>query len=156
MLKARLGSDGPGGTTIFLLGLSDKNVEQLRLKRPLTVNLALLGGPANSEICICWGKTENDIIEELQLNGVTGLPRSPLGEKLPDAQEGLDHGERYPRGKLKADDQGAMSIALAIKDNTLIIDFGRPTAWLGLGISDLERLIGGLQEKAAELRKGML
>lgn len=39
---------------------------------------------------------------------------------------------KYPQGKLNDDDEGALLIAMAIKDKTLIIDFGKPTHWIGL------------------------
>lgn len=58
----------------------------------------------------------------------------------------------YPRGKLRADDEGALRIAMVVKDNTIVIDFGKPAAWLGLGISDAEALIQGLQAKVDELK----
>jgi hypothetical protein len=59
----------------------------------------------------------------------------------------------YPRGKLRADDQGAVSMALAIQDGTLVIAFPYPVDWIGLGVADLERLIAGLQEKLETMRK---
>lgn len=40
--------------------------------------------------------------------------------------------EEFPRGKLNADDEGALQIGITVKDKTLIIDFGKPVAWVGL------------------------
>lgn len=40
--------------------------------------------------------------------------------------------EKFPRGKLSADDEGELKIAITTRDKTLIIDFGKPCAWIGL------------------------
>jgi len=39
---------------------------------------------------------------------------------------------QYPRGKLTADDEGEISIAISELDNTVIIDFGKKVAWIGM------------------------
>ncbi len=46
----------------------------------------------------------------------------------------------YPRGKITADDDGAIAIRMAVKSNTLIIDFGKPVHWIGLGLQDVRSL----------------
>lgn len=38
----------------------------------------------------------------------------------------------FPRGKFSADDDGALTIAVAHKDNTVIIRFGTEVSWIGL------------------------
>jgi len=40
--------------------------------------------------------------------------------------------EKYPRGKFSDDDEGALNVAITMKDKTLIIDFGKPVAWIGM------------------------
>jgi hypothetical protein len=37
----------------------------------------------------------------------------------------------FPRGKFTADDEGELRLAVAHKDGTVIIDFGKEVAWLG-------------------------
>lgn len=59
----------------------------------------------------------------------------------------------YPRGKLRADDQGSVEIRLVIQDGTLVMIFPHPTTWVGLGPDDLERWIHELQGRLAELRR---
>jgi len=59
----------------------------------------------------------------------------------------------HPRGKLRADDDGQVSMALAIQDGTLIIAFPHAVKWLGLGVPDLEKLIAGLQEKLEQIKR---
>lgn len=60
--------------------------------------------------------------------------------------------KQYPRGKLRADDDGQLCIAMAVKDQTIIIDFGKPVAWLGFGLAEAETLIRMLQSKVDELK----
>lgn len=38
----------------------------------------------------------------------------------------------FPKGKLNQDDGGELRTALYIKDNRLIIDYGKLVAWVGL------------------------
>ncbi|TXH52853.1 MAG: hypothetical protein E6Q97_14630 [Desulfurellales bacterium] len=47
----------------------------------------------------------------------------------------------YPRGKLNADDEGALAMRLAVKDKTVIVDFGKEVVWLGLD-ADTARDLG--------------
>jgi hypothetical protein len=47
---------------------------------------------------------------------------------------------RYPRGQLNPTDEGELRIAMAIKGNTLVIDFGKPVAWIGLGLHEVTAL----------------
>ncbi len=39
---------------------------------------------------------------------------------------------KYPRGKLNADDEGALMIGISVQDKTVIIDFGTQVKWIGL------------------------
>jgi hypothetical protein len=60
---------------------------------------------------------------------------------------------KYPRGKLCDDDEGQIQIAVAVKDgNTLIIDFGKPVAWLGFGLADAEAFVAGIQRRIDEMK----
>lgn len=38
----------------------------------------------------------------------------------------------FPRGKLNQHDEGGLRIAVGMKDKTIVIDFGKEVAWLGL------------------------
>ena len=38
----------------------------------------------------------------------------------------------FPRGKLNQHDEGGLTLAIGVKDKTVIIDFGTSTAWIGL------------------------
>lgn len=60
----------------------------------------------------------------------------------------------YPAGRMGAADDGALSFAIAAdaKHQTVIVRFGKPVEWIGLGIDDIDRLIEQLTEKKLELR----
>jgi hypothetical protein len=38
----------------------------------------------------------------------------------------------FPRGKLNADDEGGLILAITVIDQTLRIEFGKPIAWLAM------------------------
>ena len=39
---------------------------------------------------------------------------------------------RFPKGKIRDDDDGELAIAITVADNKLIIDFGKEVRWIGL------------------------
>jgi len=60
---------------------------------------------------------------------------------------------KFPRGKLRADDEGQLAMRLAIQDGTLLVIFPKPVTWFGLGPNEVEGLIKLLEGKLAELRR---
>lgn len=40
--------------------------------------------------------------------------------------------EQFPRGKLTDDDEGALTIRMTTQDKTIVVEFGKPVAWIGL------------------------
>lgn len=58
----------------------------------------------------------------------------------------------FPRGKLNANDEGALRMAVYTKDRTVMVDFGKKVAWLGLDADTAERLANSLLEHAKECR----
>lgn len=60
----------------------------------------------------------------------------------------------YPAGRMGAEDDGTLSYSVAADPvhQTVIIRFGKPVEWIGLGIEDIDRLIEKLSEKKMELR----
>ncbi len=44
----------------------------------------------------------------------------------------MDINQKYPRGKLKHDDEGQTAIAITTIDKTVIIRFPQPTTWIGM------------------------
>jgi hypothetical protein len=59
---------------------------------------------------------------------------------------------KFPRGKIRGDDEGQLRGGMVIQDGTLVIYFGKPVTWLGLGVEDLEQWIAQLQEKLAKMK----
>lgn len=62
---------------------------------------------------------------------------------------------QYPRGKIHRLDEGELAFRMGIKDGTtLIIDFGKPVAWIGLDIETLRGFHAKLGEYIAEMQAG--
>jgi hypothetical protein len=61
----------------------------------------------------------------------------------------------YPQGRMGADDDGALSYAVAAdkKNGTVVINFGKPVVWLGLAPADVAKLVQCLIAKAKEVAK---
>ncbi len=61
----------------------------------------------------------------------------------------------YPNGRLNANDDGALAFAIAAdkERGLVIIDFGKPTEWIGLAPNDVSVLVEKLVEKAREVAK---
>lgn len=60
---------------------------------------------------------------------------------------------RYPRGKLRADDEGQLAMKMCIQDNTLLIVFGKPVGWFGLGLQEVRELRRRLGEYEKQLEE---
>lgn len=43
---------------------------------------------------------------------------------------------RYPRGKLNADDQGELRIAIGREGSSIVVDFGKEVKWIGFAPED--------------------
>lgn len=59
---------------------------------------------------------------------------------------------RYPRGRLTAGDEGALAMTMLVTGNTLVIDFGKPVAWIGLGLQEVRDLRERLEKYEKELQ----
>ncbi len=57
----------------------------------------------------------------------------------------------YPRGKLCETDEGVALISIAVKDRTVIIDFGKDVKWIGFDKRTAINLANVLLEKAKEI-----
>ena len=60
----------------------------------------------------------------------------------------------YPRGRMGAEDDGSLSYMMSSDTarSTIIIRFGKPVEWIGLGIEDAEHLRDELDKRLLELR----
>lgn len=60
---------------------------------------------------------------------------------------------RYPRGKVLREDEGKLQLAFTVVPDrkTLLIDFGKRVAWIGLGAKEVDGLIELLTKRRAEM-----
>lgn len=62
---------------------------------------------------------------------------------------------RFPAGKINPDDAGELRIVIAISEEkqVIVINFGRPTAWLALEPAEAIELADDLLNKANKLNE---
>lgn len=60
--------------------------------------------------------------------------------------------DKFPRGKLNADDEGALTVGVAVKDRTVIINFFKPCAWLGLDRATALALADTIRKHAESIK----
>jgi len=58
----------------------------------------------------------------------------------------------FPRGKFNKNDEGGIRLAVGVKDNTVIIDFGSQVTWLGMDADQALQLANSIAEKALLLK----
>lgn len=58
---------------------------------------------------------------------------------------------RYPRGKLNEGDEGALQLEVAAVGGAVVVKFGKPVAWIGLGPDEAMGLAGLLTKHAASI-----
>jgi len=57
----------------------------------------------------------------------------------------------FPLGKLNESDEGGLKLAIGIKDDTVIIEFGTSVTWFGLSSRDARNFAQLILDKAAEI-----
>jgi hypothetical protein len=60
----------------------------------------------------------------------------------------------YPQGKLNAEDEGGLIIAISTKDNAVRVDFGKPVAWIAYDADTAIGFAHALIERALALKAG--
>lgn len=60
---------------------------------------------------------------------------------------------KFPRGKLRADDEGQLRMAFSVHGNTLVMDFGKPVAWVGLSLHEVTALREAFERYEKQLRE---
>ena len=66
-------------------------------------------------------------------------------------EDNLGSTGNFPNGKIDSSDEGELKIAMGIYENTLIIDFGGPTSWIGLTKNDVKSFISTLTNLEKQL-----
>lgn len=82
-------------------------------------------------------------------------PESDTIRRMLDQLEGTARRE-YPRGRMGALDDGALSYAVAAdkEAGSVVIRFGKPVEWIGLAPGDVAKLVEVLVAKAREIESG--
>jgi hypothetical protein len=57
----------------------------------------------------------------------------------------------FPRGKLTAEDEGGLAVAIGVKDKTVIVDFGKEVVWLGLDAASARQFAKNIMRRADEI-----
>ena len=60
----------------------------------------------------------------------------------------------FPEGKLNANDEGEIQIAVGHSDGNVVIDFGKPVAWIGVGPDQADQLADVIRTHAKAIREG--
>lgn len=61
--------------------------------------------------------------------------------------------EKYPRGKLKEDDEGVLETRICADQGRVIIDFGKSVVWIGLDADLAEAMAQILLYRAKQARR---
>lgn len=61
--------------------------------------------------------------------------------------------DKYPRGKVRSDDEGATQMAIGIRNGTIYLAFKKPILWLGFGAHEARALAAKLNELADGLEQ---
>lgn len=56
---------------------------------------------------------------------------------------GLGATGKFPRGKARPGDEGELRAAVAVRGATVMIDFGKPIAWLAMSAAPHQVAVGG-------------
>lgn len=59
---------------------------------------------------------------------------------------------KFPRGKLTERDEGETRIAIGSSNGAVVMDFGKPTAWIGFTPEQADEIAESLREHARSLR----
>jgi hypothetical protein len=134
------------GSTLILLGLEAGNLVKLREGKPIKVRSEDLKLEGNFEILICYEDTTDKLLEKL-------MPyvdsTSKLHVDIPVTALGAT-GE-YPHGKLNADDEGALRVAVGVDQGVVKVMFGKPTAWIGMPKKHALALADSIRQQAEAL-----
>lgn len=65
---------------------------------------------------------------------------------------GLGPTGKFPRGKLTENDEGELRIAVGSRNGAVVMDFGKPTSWIGFTPEQADQIADSLREHARSLR----
>lgn len=60
---------------------------------------------------------------------------------------------KYPRGKLNEDDEGEVSMAIAVDQDCVVIAFPKPVQWCAFSVEQAEELAVTILARAKDARR---
>ena len=60
---------------------------------------------------------------------------------------------RYPRGKLVPHDEGAVTVAIGVKEDCVVMQFPHPVKWLAMPAEQAEELAQTILARAKDARR---
>lgn len=70
----------------------------------------------------------------------------------PALERALGDTGRYPQGQLTPDDEGELKLAVTAKDGKVVVDFGKPVAWIGFDADQAIELAMTLARRAGKVK----
>lgn len=59
----------------------------------------------------------------------------------------------FPRGRLTPKDEGELALTFIVRGNTLIVDFGKPVAWIGFSLHEVTALREAFENYERQLKE---
>jgi len=78
-----------------------------------------------------------------------------LLEDLTELRSLLGETGKFPDGKLTDHDEGEIVFAIGVKDNKVVMHFGKSVAWVGMTAEQARQLSNILDLRAGQAEKGM-
>jgi len=85
------------------------------------------------------------------------MGKDELADKHKEMRDSLGATGEFPDGKLNKNDEGEIRFAVVLDDNKVCLDFGKPTAWVGMlpeQAKELGRMLISYAEDAEGNSKG--
>jgi hypothetical protein len=61
---------------------------------------------------------------------------------------------QFPQGQLNPVDEGEIKLAIGVEDGKVVLNFGKPVAWIGFDWQQALALAESIRQKAHQVRKG--
>lgn len=61
---------------------------------------------------------------------------------------------RFPEGRLTDADEGELTFAVTVRSGKVVVAFGKPVSWFGMGADQADLLADLLRQRAAQIRAG--
>lgn len=65
----------------------------------------------------------------------------------------MSDNEQFPRGKLNATDEGELEIRVGVENNTVVVVFNKPVAWIGFGYHEAKAFTENIMKHAEKIKQ---